>query len=405
LQDKDGEGMDGILASNQGQLAPALTTAEPGTDAPPFWPGFLMAVATTCITVGIMWDISWHESIGRDTFLTPAHMTIYLGGVLAGCVGGWLAFQCTFLSGPGGAPGSVRVLGARAPLGAWVAIWGSLAMLTSAPFDNWWHNAYGLDVKIISPPHSVLGLGMFGIVFGALLLVLTRQNRLQNGAGSGLFIYVGGIFLAMAGVFVMEYTFPNMQHGVAFYVVSAMAFPIRLVTMGRAGRTSWPATRMALVYMVFVCLMAWILPLFPAQPKLAPIFNPLTHMVPPPFPLLLVFPALAVDLILGAFGEVSGWKNVPLAFLLGAVFVLVFAVVQWFFAEFLLSPHAENWFFLGDRVWDYGSRLGSWTREFWDSDSARHVVSVRTVATCWALASFTCWLGLLLGGWMRKVQR
>jgi hypothetical protein len=72
-----------------------------------------------------------------------------------------------------------------------------------------------------------------------------------------------------------------------------MAFPIRLVTMGRAGRTSWPATRMAAVYLLVVCLMVWILPLFPAQPKLAPIFNPVTHMVPPPFPLLLIFPALA----------------------------------------------------------------------------------------------------------------
>ena len=29
-------------------------------------------------------------------------------------------------------------------------------MLTSAPFDNWWHDAYGLDVKIISPPHMFL---------------------------------------------------------------------------------------------------------------------------------------------------------------------------------------------------------------------------------------------------------
>jgi len=32
-------------------------------------------------------------------------------------------------------------------------------MLTSAPFDNWWHNAYGLDVKIVSLPHSILALG------------------------------------------------------------------------------------------------------------------------------------------------------------------------------------------------------------------------------------------------------
>ena len=66
--------------------------------------------------------------------------------------------------------------GFRGPLGAWVTIWGSLGMLTSAPFDNWWHEAYGVDVKILSPPHTVLALGMFGIVLGALMLVLREQN-------------------------------------------------------------------------------------------------------------------------------------------------------------------------------------------------------------------------------------
>src|SRR6185369_4209911 len=127
-----------------------------------FWPSLLMTVALTSIAIGIVWDISWHETIGRDTFWTPAHMAIYLGGVLAGSVGGWLAIKHTFFAGPVDRDASVGVFGARAPLGAWVAIWGALAMITSAPFDDWWHNAYGLDVKIISPPHAVLGLGMFG---------------------------------------------------------------------------------------------------------------------------------------------------------------------------------------------------------------------------------------------------
>jgi hypothetical protein len=363
-----------------------------------------MALSATCISVGIMWDISWHETVGRDSFWTPAHMTIYLGGILGGVVGGWLAVKCTFMRGLNPPP-SVKVLGARAPLGAWVAIWGALAMLTSAPFDNWWHNAYGLDVQIISPPHSVLGFGMFAIVFGALLLVLTRQNRLQDGTGSGLFIYVGGIFLAMAGVFVMEYVFPNMQHAALFYKVCALAFPIRLVTMGKAGRASWPATRLALVYTLFVCLVAWILPLFPGHPKLAPIFNPVTHMVPPPFPLLLVLPAIGVDLILRRTVQVRGWKLIPLAVLLGTVFLVVLVPAQWFFAEFLLSPAGDNWFFLGNQVWDYSSRVGPWTREFWHAESFSAAFNWRNLLVCLGLATLTSWLGLLLGGWMRKVQR
>jgi hypothetical protein len=398
--------MDGI--SESGQLAAIAPATERLAGEPPLWPGLLLAFAATCITVGIIWDISWHQTIGRDTFWTPAHMTIYLGGVLGGCVGGWLAIQYTFLAGPAARAASVQVLGARAPMGAWVAIWGALAMVTSGPFDNWWHNAYGLDVKIISPPHALLGLGMFGITFGALLLVLTRQNRLQDGTGSGLFIYVGGVFLALGGVFVMEYTFPNVQHIALFYEVCALTFPVRLVTMARAGRTSWPATRMAAVYLLVMCLMVWVLPLFPAQPKLAPIFNPVTHMVPPPFPLLLIFPALAIDLVLRKKGEAKGWRRVALAFVLGAAFLAAFVVVQWFFAGFLISHYANNWFFAGNRIWGYGERLGDWTTQFWHHFNGHPTTSLFTfsgLTLSWVLASATSWLGLLLGGWMRKVQR
>src|SRR5580698_1035880 len=111
--------MDGI--SQAQPLVSSERTLDRMVDGPPFWPGFLMALAATSITIGIMWDISWHETIGRDTFWTPAHMTIYLGGVMGGCVGGWLAIQYTFLSGPSERTATVRVFGARAPLGAWVA--------------------------------------------------------------------------------------------------------------------------------------------------------------------------------------------------------------------------------------------------------------------------------------------
>jgi hypothetical protein len=249
---------------------------------------------------------------------------------------------------------------------------------------------------------------MFGITFGALMLVLTRQNQLQNGEGGGLFIYVGGVFVTLGAVFVLEYSFPNMQHAGVFYRVCALTFPIRLVAMGRAGRTAWPATGVAAVYLAIACLLNWILPLFPAQPKLAPIYNPVTHMVALPFPLLLVFPAAAIDLALRKSGGVGGLRRMALALLLGALFLAVFVPVQWCFAQFLLSPHAENWFFAGNRVWGYGNSVGEWTTRFWRTNPTSpgaDLVTVRTLAVCWALASATSWLGLLLGGWMRKVRR
>src|ERR1700677_950754 len=233
--------MDGI--SQSGELAAGHRPSAPTANVPPLWPGFLLALATTSIAVGIIWDISWHVSIGRDTFWTPAHLAIHFGGILGGGVGGWLAFRHTFLVDAEERGASVGIFGARAPLGAWVAMWGAVAMLTSAPFDNWWHNAYGLDVKIISPPHMLLGVGMLGISVGALLLGLAHQNRANDRMGDALFIYIGGIFLTLGSVFMMEFTTPNLQHSAIFYEVCAATFAVRLLTLSVAGMISWPATR------------------------------------------------------------------------------------------------------------------------------------------------------------------
>jgi len=145
------------------------------------WHCHALVFASTSIIAGLIWDISWHTTIGRDTFWTPAHMAIYLGGVLAGLSCGFLVLKTTLAGTPEERAASVRVWGMRGPLGAWFAIWGAFAMITSAPFDDWWHNAYGLDVMILSPPHVVLALGMFGVMSGALLLVLARQNRGEAG--------------------------------------------------------------------------------------------------------------------------------------------------------------------------------------------------------------------------------
>src|SRR5437867_10978085 len=169
-------------------------------------PWYLIAVtlASTSVIIGLLWDISWHRTIGRDQFLTPAHLAIYLGALNAGLACGGLALKTTFAGSQPERAAAVRFWGFRAPLGAWVCIWGSFAMLTSAPFDNWWHNAYGLDVQILSPPHSLLGIGMIAIEIGAMLMVLAHQNRSGEARGPlrWMFVYSAGIALLMAATIV-----------------------------------------------------------------------------------------------------------------------------------------------------------------------------------------------------------
>src|SRR5216117_3525960 len=116
----------------------ALTWVE-GTAAPTArrvavpWYCFTIVLGALCIPLGALWDISWHSTIGRDTFWTPAHITIHIGGVVPGLTAGWLALRATFFGTPEERATAVRIGGLYAPLGAWVIIWGALAMLFSAP--------------------------------------------------------------------------------------------------------------------------------------------------------------------------------------------------------------------------------------------------------------------------------
>src|SRR5438445_8206304 len=52
------------------------------TDAMP-WYVWSMLAAVTSVMTGEYWDISWHISVGRDTFWTPAHMLIQFAAVIA----------------------------------------------------------------------------------------------------------------------------------------------------------------------------------------------------------------------------------------------------------------------------------------------------------------------------------
>ena len=361
-----------------------------------------MLAGSTSIVIGLLWDISWHMTIGRDTFWTPAHMAVYLGGVLAGLSCGWLAIKTTFAGSEAERAVAVRFWGFRAPFGAWVAIWGALAMLTSAPFDDWWHNAYGLDVEILSPPHVLLLGGVIAIQLGAMLIALALQNRAPERRVLGLaHLYAAGAILVIVVTMMMEYSFPNERHAALFYQVMAGVLPIFLVAVARSSRRRWAATIASAFYMLIACAMVWILPLFPATPMLGPINTSLDHMVPPLFPLLLVLPALAIDAVLQRReGKRAGWLD---ALLIGTGFLAIFLVVHWFFADFQLSPASRNAFFAGDRIWDYSSTPGDYRYEFWGTD--RNPLTPKSVGIALLLAVGSTGLGLWWGQWMARVRR
>lgn len=367
------------------------------------WYIWMCVAAVTSAIVGVEWDISWHRSIGRDTFWTPAHIAIYMCGVLAGIASGYLILSTTFGSSPVLRESSIGMWGFRGPLGAFVAAWGGIAMLVSAPFDNWWHNAYGLDVKIISPPHALLFLGNAAIQMGGLMLILGLLNR-ASGALRGkldwLFLYAGGMLALLVSIFIMSYSFPHQMHSAMSYRAASTAIPFVLVGIGSASRQSWASTKVALVYMLFTTASIWILPLFPAEPKLGPVYTHVTQFIPPPFPILLVVPALLLDFLRERMAGRDQWLQ---AGVLGTAFLGTMLAVEWPFANFLLSPAARNWVF-GAHYFDYATRPNSPIANFRFIDLDRGEFWTNLVLALF-FAIIMSRLGLAWGESLRHVRR
>src|SRR5215469_14427033 len=113
--------------------APARAIASTKTGSIP-WYIWFSVTAACCIMSGLYWDISWHMTIGRDTFWTPAHLLIQFGAVLAGISSAYLILATTFSHKQSAKESSVRILGFLGPLGAFITAWGAAAMVISAPF-------------------------------------------------------------------------------------------------------------------------------------------------------------------------------------------------------------------------------------------------------------------------------
>ncbi|HZJ01082.1 MAG TPA: hypothetical protein VFD22_10515 [Gemmatimonadaceae bacterium] len=375
------------------------------------WPIYAVLVASASIVIGLIWDISWHRTIGRDTFWSPPHVIEQIGAIVAGLSCGYVALKTTFAGSPAERSRSVRFWKYfQAPLGAWICIWGTIMMVTSAPFDNWWHNAYGLDVKIISPPHLVLASGMIAIQLGAMYMALGAQNRAKSESDTKrlaiVFAISSAVIIEMISIMLTEdASFANTMHGSRFYKVTAALLPLFLVAFARASRLSWPATRIAVLYMLITMVSIWVLQLFPATPKLAPIYSPVTHMLPPAFPVLLVAPAVAVDLLLRK-QSANDWM---LSVAIGVAFVAVMLAVHWLWAEFMLSPAARN-YFIGADQWDYSSRPGPWRYQYWNLDTDAHgnwspAQFLKGMSIASGVAVLSTRLGLVWGKSMSRIQR
>ena len=247
----------------------------------------------------------------------------------------------------------------------------------------------------------LLAAGIAAIQCGAMLMALAWQNRAAGDRRqlAKLFLLGAGLLLVLVATVATEHTQRWDMHQAHFYQVSAGAFLFFIISAARVSAARWPATSVAVVYTGLTLFMILLLPLFPAQPLLGPIYVQVDRFMPPDFPLLLVVPALALDLVMRRSGRrVNDWG---LALLASLVFVATFLAVQWPFADFLMTPLARNFFFASHRM-GYGVDPAMQAR-FYQLAPPDNLAVGLPIAMAIGYVSARC--GLWWGNWMSRVQR
>lgn len=297
---------------------------------------------------GLLWDVAWHRSIGRDTFFSPPHFLMYAGVAASGLASGW-----------------ALTLGRRhrPPAGLRLAGLGVAICVAGAGLDEAWHRWFGKDVNLWSPPHLV-GLGGAALIALGLLLALaahTRFGRHPRWWGPRVIaVFILADLVHKAMVALDHYTLDPWGRTPDFYpFLLALLLPMVFVT---AARALGPGAAIAVALVFTAEHLAINLVLQAAGLRTATLS---------PVPVL---PALAVDLVLGAAGaRRAGAREVTAARALAAG--LGFALVA--------VAHEAAWMaWVVGRPWPVPQVAGA----FWPV----------------ALAGMgSAWVGWALGGFVR----
>jgi hypothetical protein len=356
------------------------------------WP---LVAAAGAIPWSLLWDFSWECTVGIDLPLGAPHLAMYAAVGLAALI----ALSTVRLTGGSG----VTISRLNAPAGTWVILWGAAAFVLSVVFDRWWQRSYGLAAGIWHPPQLLKTAAFFAILLG-IWIDSARLRDTQFRADA----LIAGALLAFAGVVTTAASLPNRQHSAGFYQIACGVYPAALIATAAATRRRFATTAAALAYTGIVASAVWLLPLIPGTPGVSPIYHPRDHLMPPPFPLLLIAPAAVIDLLgIGrrSFRNTNMGVNVFEAAEAALVFFLAFMFVQWPFASFLLSHASDNCIFAGGgRHWPFFLKIDDAARTaFWKTPGDELTFGRGLAALLLALTSST--FGLLFGRWLRRVKR
>ena len=193
--------------------------------------------------ISTYWDIATHIDVGRERFLTPAHIGIY-SSVLISAVAIALSGLADHFRGGDSFFAALRHPFKHLRPGIGIAGAGMLTTLVAAPLDNAWHEIYGIDVTIWSPPHLLAIFGIAAATLGQAALVSPAVG------GRDRFVYpvLLAAFLTTLLVTTGEFEFNAPQYRIAYHPIILAAASALVFTMA-AGRR-WRATNVSLWFQV-----------------------------------------------------------------------------------------------------------------------------------------------------------
>lgn len=236
--------------------------------------GALVVLACVAYILGVTWDIQWHIDVGPDTFWTKSHLFFYAGAAIAGLASLYMVVATTLkyrrgAAGVSDANTTPWLSIFRAPIGFIISGLGALTFLLSGLFDLWWHEMFGFDITLLSPPH--FGLLFSGVVIcvGSMYIFASEANRARVEGKVGLFhpavlgtLFSGALLLTMFSLFLevpMEmFTFIGP---VIFYpVVVGVFFGLVLMAAASFLRSPGAATLTSLFFLLLRTAGLYVVP-------------------------------------------------------------------------------------------------------------------------------------------------
>lgn len=281
--------------------------------------GSLGVLAVFVALAGVYWDVSWHVVIGRETFWVPPHRLIYSGTAVF-----FVSTVCALLLTWRRA-GTLRATG-RAGAGFAVGVLGSIIQVSAAPLDELWHQRYGLDVTVWSPPHL---MGLAGALVGIYGLACALGTGLDRGSNSPFgwaganvaLLFAAALSLSLFALGPLDFRLDRRD--VLFYPL--LAGPLAAVPLVAAARylgRFGAATAVALIYTAF-------------RLGVLGIFAGMGAFENPGPPIFVLLAAVTVDLAL--LGKREGRGVLGAAVLFGPALVLG----EWAFRALLPVPNWE----------------------------------------------------------------